>query len=420
MEKTSNPPSTDEPMDVLLSKLEAAMDEDFKTDLVEVDYAPDDDLTPFPDDVPVKRFLNLVIRESIQSKATDIYFELQGQDPKIRYKVNGELYEMSPSPRRLFQPLVDEARCLFGLSEKVKKPFLKRTLLQKIIGDSEEQYPNFEAVPKGQFSQDYVAAKEINVAGRNINLNLSRLQTEGHENCHIEIFDNKIMREKLDPGIEELVRSMKSGLILLSSPQDNGKTTTAYQILNYLNRPNHVVLSVEQKAAFALEGVSKVRVNPRSEDYAQVLASVRAYNPAVLFFDDLSDERTAKEVLNYAREGKLILAAVTAKNALRSLQYLSSIDREKLANLAPAIISQRLIPRIHKDCNGKGCKKCSEIGYDGRIAAYQVLIPKDISYNPDRSFGIVDREAYSMEKAIDLLFVKGEISEFQAEQQKKL
>mgnify|MGYP002639582524 CR=1 FL=1 len=332
-------------------------------EVVRDDYPEPD---AYVEDNAIRRFVNLVLFQSAQDNASDIYFELNDRQFKIRYKVDGELFEMAPPPRRLFEPVGEELRCMFGLAENKAKP---RTFKQWL----RRAEPGIEVVPTGDYSQDHIVDTILKSGGRDFVLNLTRLPTTTGENYHVELL-TPTPRE-LNPSIEELIEYKDSGLILLSSPDGNGKTTTGHQILEHLSRPNNVVVAIERKASYPIGGVSTIRTSPERTDYAETLRAVRFYQPDIVFFDDLSDEQSAKEVLHYAKNGKLAIAAVTAKSAAGSLEYLMALNKDVagMTDDISGLVSQRLLKVVHGECEGNGCVGCHDSGYSGRIAAYDVI-----------------------------------------------
>ncbi len=358
---------------------------------------------------PHQKFLRMIFAQAINDRATDIYFELTEREFRTRCRVDNTLYEMMPPPIQMFEQAGKELKCLFGLLRKIE------------TGKGKKQKQEFVATRDATL--DEVASLETVIRGRSIRLNLTRLPTAVSENYHIEIFDwEKI--PSLPYELTEIVKSSQSGLILLSSPQDNGKTTTGYQMLNSVNRPDRITLAVERKPSYAINGITRLLVNPAKDSYPQMLRAIRSYNPDAIFFDDLSDEKTASEILHYSRNGKLVIAAVTSKDCAASLEYLASlgVNTKESSRVLRGLVSQRLLKKIHAECKGRGCADCYNSGCAGRIAVYQILDKTRI--NELTSQGQLDTLASTTQTMFPQIFDKlareGTISEDEAEYQREI
>jgi type II secretory ATPase GspE/PulE/Tfp pilus assembly ATPase PilB-like protein len=220
----------------------------------------------------------------------------------------------------------------------------------------------------------------------------------------------------LDENVQKLIEETKSGLVLLSSPPDHGKTTTAYQMLRWVISSEKVVVSVEGKPSYSVGGMSRVIASPSKGNYAQLLAGVRAYHPDVLLFDDLSDERAFREVLHYAKNGKLVIATVTAKDAGASLDYLESLgaDRAGIGGYLRGVASQRLLKRVHDEGD--------DTGYRDKVAAYQIIGESDIgAYMSSKNRSeFLSKKGLTMSAVLGKLVEEGKVREAEVKVQKML
>ncbi len=371
-------------------------------------------------DTAVQRLTNVILSDAVRRKATDIYYEFGEEEFTIKYRVDGEVYGIIKPPVKLSKRMREELKLRFGLLKR--KPKLL-TFWQRVKGNE----PEMEIVSAGEYGPSHIATTTLPIGKEKvINLNLSGIIANGQEQCHLELFDSAKIPATLDNQIEQIIKTTSSGLIILSSPPDQGKTTTAYQMLAQLSIENRIIVAVERKSAYPFSGIAKIKANSNSGDYEHTLTAIRAYRPDILFFDDVSDERTAKEAVEYARSGQLVFVALTAKGAAGSLECLAGLDENiaKHPQDIKSLISQRLVRRVHEECEGAGCRGCNSLGYTGRVAAYQVVGSPEIERYREallkgtlKEFG---REDNSLSSTLDELAAKGVITKKEAEFNKNL
>jgi|GEM_PF-4007759 len=271
-------------------------------------------------DTPCKALFHLILRDAIEKEASDIYIERYDKLYRARYRMNGELHEMMRPPTKLSLEIRRELKLLFGLLEKKVTPL---TIWDKINNKISVKYkhPKIEWLPQSN-PQPYIRIKS---AQQEVNLSLSILQTS-YENYRIQLFNQKYLEKPLNTDIVELLTATNTGLIVITNPSGEGKTTTAYQILNYLNKHDQKIITIEQKRSYHLDGIDHIVANPQHPSYNDILTSIRNQQPNIIFFDDvdLEDQVTIKEAMNYAQNNTLILAAITAKNPKTCFKYLQN------------------------------------------------------------------------------------------------
>ena len=360
---------------------------------------------------PSKKILNLVLLQAVKDRSSDVYIEIFGRrysrEVKIRCKIDGILYEMLPTPSSLHDSLGDRLKVIFGiLKEQEKETSIWRRRLQYIRGVK----PETELVPR-EFSVGEIATTQIRIGSNPINMNLSCIKSWDKEQYHIELF----LYDQL-PGITTLfgeggyekIRDMlsiegvddfqKAGIILLSSPADQGKTTTAFCLLGELTMSYNNIVAFGKKSGYGVSGIHQVVA--QQNEYEQALRSVRQFNPNILLLDDVEDEFTAREALYHASNGAMVIVTVNARDAKSSIEYLRKlVDGKELAQYLNGVISQRIVRRIHEECketytpteeakasigedfetvyHGIGCDECISTGYLGRTSAFQIIGPKD-------------------------------------------
>jgi len=301
------------------------------------DAEPDETIDPtYCQEAPLARFLEILIYQAVKDKAASIYFEKFPDKFQITYKINGVLQEMAPPPKHLFEGVYEQTKLLFGVLKEQQMP---RSLWQRITG----QTPQAKRVPAREFSYEDIASKKVRVSGQSVNLNLTRLPNDN--GFHIELFDDKRTEMVLDERIEDLLN--KTGLLLLSSMPDEGKTTTAYNMLNYRAykaKQIGTIVAVEQKASYTPHNI-RVLARPQQPDYEHVLQAVRNCNPGTILFDDVSDPRTAREAIYHSMRGALVIAAITSDRSTTGFEYFTELcgDREKALQQLIASVHQKLI-----------------------------------------------------------------------------
>ena len=337
------------------------------------------------------KLLDLLLSEAIKDRTSDAYFErFCNGEAKIRCRTDETLYEMMPIPGCLYEPLVEKIKLMFGLPEGPRSIWQKLRITR----------------PK-RFSPGDVTSKSVRIGRLHnpINMNLTFIISEGDEQYRIEllypgqvtglsVFDSDIF----DSDIEEVERMLeRPGIVLLSSPAGQGKTTSAFNILKEFNRPDNQTVVLSRKLGYPISGIHQVITDPSEhKPYSRTLRAVRGFRPNFLFFDDVDNGLTAKEVMHYASNGAKVLVAVNAIDAYASVEYLCGlgIDGRQLARYLNGIISQRLVRQIHDECRaeytpqpekqeilgkgctayyGVGCSGCENRGYYRRKPVFQIV-----------------------------------------------
>ena len=310
---------------------------------------------------PLQKYLRLMLENADRVEASDLYAESSEIYHAWHCKVNGHLLELDRPPRAITHALGDEIKHLFGLLDERKKPS-KGRLWWKQEGE-------MEFVPKPDVANNLMASTTLRMNGRQFGLNLTRLPHAEGENYHIELFDSKHLEGQLDARINNCVLSAPRGLVVLASPANEGKTTTAYNILTELSPCLRA--AVGQRPAYPCRDFAFVHADPSAREYAQTLHTLRAYAPDVVFFDDVDNEHTAKEVVWHARRG-LAIAAVTASDAGRGLEHIARLAPDA-TDILTAIIAQRLVWMKRNEHEGNGSHSCDDITSRKTIAAYHVV-----------------------------------------------
>ncbi len=333
-------------------------------------------------DAPVVRLIQSVFDSAVKAKASDIHIEPEENLLRIRRRIDGILHEQ----------IVDEKNISAALVSRLK--------LMANADISERRLPQ-----DGRFS--------VNVKDRQIDVRLSTIPTQHGEVVVMRLLDNGNSISGLETlGMpDDMLESFRKiihkphGLILVTGPTGSGKTTTLYSALHELNSPQRKIITIEDPIEYRMSRVNQVQVNNKvGLDFARILRTALRLDPDVLLLGEIRDNETGEIALRASLTGHLVLSTLHTNDAISTAIRLLDMGLEGylLASSIQAILAQRLIRRICKQCNtpselsaneqawlhdqtnhtlddqvfhrGKGCNNCNHTGYDGRIGIYELLL----------------------------------------------
>lgn len=329
-------------------------------------------------DAPAVKLVDSIIREAYKNNASDIHIEPFEDFVRIRNRIDGELRETMRSGKGALGALVTRIKIMAELNIAEKRlPQDGRILTQ--------------------------------VDNNDIDLRVSTLPTVYGEKIVIRILKrDSSMVSKADMGLqahelETLERIIQNphGIILATGPTGSGKSTTLYSILNDLNKPNKNIVTVEDPVEYVLEGINQVNVNYKiGMTFAAGLRSILRQDPDIIMIGEIRDGETAEIAIRSAITGHLILSTMHTNDAPSTAIRLADMGIEPYlaANSLVGVISQRLVRKICPECRqayeaasweknilnkqpeeglmlyrGKGCPKCGNTGYSGRIGVYEIM-----------------------------------------------
>ncbi len=331
-----------------------------------------------PGDTPVINFLTSVLAEASKVNATDIHFEPYEKSFRIRWRIDGVLQEVQSPPRSLANALAVRLKTMAEMDTQAK----------------------------GQAQQGRLRLK---IPGREVTLSIFIAPTLWGEKVVMHILNADgvaLDLEKLGmeaPQLETYRRLLAQpyGLIILSGPRQSGKSTTAYATLNALNQPSRNVSSVDEAADHSLPGINQVMVNEkRGVTYLSGVKAMLAQDADVLLVGGLNDVELARLVLDAVPTGHLVIAPLHANDGVAAIQYLINMGLETylVGSSLSAVVNQRLVRVICSQCKesyeasaeitkylgapagrkvmlyrGKGCENCSQTGYRGRQAVFEII-----------------------------------------------
>jgi type IV pilus assembly protein PilB len=341
------------------------------------------DLTTLGDamsDNKVVELLNHLLMQAIADKASDIHMEPFEAEFKVRYRIDGVLYEMLPVPKPLAMPLVSRVKVLAKLN------ISERRLPQD--GRVEMALPSGQvdlrvAVLPTMFGESVV----LRVLDRsNVQLSLDRIGLRDDDLEHVRTLINK-----------------PNGIVIVTGPTGSGKTTTLYAALNELNQPDTKILTAEDPVEYDIEGLIQCQVNHEQElSFAKLLRSFLRQDPDIILVGEVRDLETAQISIQASLTGHLVFTTLHTNDAPSSIARLTDLGVESflLTATLEAIIAQRLARRICTGCKeefmpseeqlmelalrpqdvggrtffrGRGCERCNKSGYKGRLAIFEIM-----------------------------------------------
>ena len=334
--------------------------------------------------VPVVKLLNYILYQAIRDRASDIHLEPFEHDFKIRYRVDGSLFELEAPPPHLAEALIARVKVMADLD-----------------------------IAETRLPQD--GRIELTVGGRSVDLRVSTLPTMFGESTVMRILDRSNVQLSLDNlGLVQTVRdklrafaALPHGIVLVTGPTGSGKTTTLYAVLNEANREDTKVITVEDPVEYDLEGIVQVPVNDEiGVTYAKVLRTILRQDPEVILVGEIRDRETAQTAIEASLTGHLVFSTLHTNDAASAITRLVDIGIEPflLTATLQGILAQRLVRRVCAECKtfyepaddvlrrlgltaeqvvgskfayGKGCTTCNFTGYRGRMAITEVLEVSD-------------------------------------------
>ena len=356
---------------------ELAVVEEEETD----DLEADDGIS----DAPLVRLVNSVIFQAAEDGASDVHFEPQEDALLVRFRVDGVLHEVQRIPKRMMPGVLTRLKVLAKLDiAERRKP------------------------------QDGRISLNAAAAGRTLDVRVATLPTVEGESIVMRLLDKSKraptleelgMSDEMRSQLEQLVRK-PTGALLVTGPTGSGKSTTLYAALTEINRPEINIITVEDPVEYRLQGVNQVQINQKAGlTFATALRSILRSDPDVVMVGEIRDGETAKIAIEAALTGHLVLSTLHTNDAPQALTRLNEMGVEPFLTGAAvsAVLAQRLARKLCTHCcemytpntdellkarvssevaaasdgmvfyRKKGCPRCNQTGYKGRIGIYQLL-----------------------------------------------
>ena len=336
-------------------------------------------------DAPIIRMVSMLIIEAHRSGASDIHLEPLDKKFRVRFRIDGVLQEMQAPPKRLQSAIVSRLKIMTGS-----------------MSIAEKRLPQDGRI-------------QVKIKKKPIDLRVSTISTNHGESVVMRVLD----KSSLVLGLPELgffsddretferLIQLPDGILLVTGPTGSGKTSTLYTCLNYINKPDRKIITVEEPIEYQMTGINQVQVNPEiGMTFPAALRSILRQAPNVIMIGEIRDLETASIATNASLTGHLVFSTLHTNDAPSAIARLTDIGVQPflVASSLRAIMAQRLVRRICLNCRqpaelsesemralqiepgqlhdaqvmqGRGCEQCRGTGYKGRIGIFEIFVLDD-------------------------------------------
>ena len=331
-------------------------------------------------DAPIIKLVNHIISQSVKARASDIHIEPYIDSYKVRYRVDGILYDLL-SPPKWTQPAL-----------------ISRIKVMSKMNIAEKRLP-----------QD--SRFDVKIGNQEIDVRVSTIPTAFGERVVLRLLNKSgsllfLSDIGLAPGrlaiLEDLIKS-PNGIILVTGPTGSGKTTSLYAILSSINKPDINIITIEDPVEYQIKGISQIQVNPKINlTFARGLRSIVRQDPDVILVGEIRDKETAEIAVQSALTGHLVFSTLHTNDSASAITRLVDIGVEPflISSSVLAVVAQRLIRILCEDCKqpytpdetalknvgiiqdqiqgavfhrAVGCDKCFQTGYKGRTGIFEIM-----------------------------------------------
>jgi len=354
------------------------------TDLIISEIEETGDLLEDTSDAPIIKLVNLMLSQAVKARASDIHIEPSQNRIKIRYRVDGVLYDRLSPPKHIQSTLTSRIKIMAKMN-----------------------------IAEKRLPQD--GRIEIRIADKNVDIRVSTIPTSFGERLVMRLLDKtNVLLKVSDLGMPEnrlkefdaLIRSAH-GIMLVTGPTGSGKTTTLYAALSTINRSDINIITIEDPVEYQIEGIGQIQVNPKIElTFAKGLRSIVRQDPDVILVGEIRDLETAEIAIQSALTGHLVFSTLHTNDASSAVTRLIDMGIESflVTSSVLAILAQRLVRTVCADCReeytpdkeslqsigidpdmvegrrfyrGKGCSSCLNTGYMGRTGIFELMMLDD-------------------------------------------
>jgi len=344
-----------------------------------------EDIRAMSESQPVKKLLNLVLLQAIRDKASDIHFEPFEDEFKMRYRIDGILYEMVPPPRHIALAVASRIKVMSNLD-----------------------------IAERRMPQD--GRIELTVGGKPVDLRVSVLPTMFGESVVMRVLDRTqveldIRKLGLLDAEQKIVNDLihlPNGIVIVTGPTGCGKTTTLYSALSAINTVDVKIITTEDPVEYDIDGLIQVQINPDIDlTFARCLRHILRQDPDIILVGEIRDLETAQIAIHSSLTGHLVFSTLHTNDAPTAITRLLDLGLEPYLVTATleAVIAQRLVRRICTHCRaefdpseemlreldlvpedvrgrtfffGKGCDQCNNTGYRGRTGIFEIMYLDDL------------------------------------------
>ncbi len=342
------------------------------------------DLLDESSNAPIIKLVNLLVSGAIKDRASDIHIEPYQSALKIRYRIDGILYDILSLPRRIQSPLISRVKIMAKLN-----------------------------IAEKRLPQD--GRIEVKIADRSVDIRVSVIPTAFGERVVLRLLDKSgafLLLPELGMGeisvrlFNKLIKS-PYGIILVTGPTGSGKTTTLYAALSTINQPDINIITIEDPIEYQIDGIGQIQVNPKIDlTFAAGLRSIVRQDPDVILVGEIRDKETAEIAIQSSLTGHLVFSTLHTNDAASAVTRLIDMGIEPflVTSSMIAIIAQRLVRLLCPKCKEayepddeslvnmgiakdiltrhvlyrrKGCHACMNTGYRGRTAIFEIMLMED-------------------------------------------
>ena len=364
-------------------KMVADVTQDALTDFQGVSMGDDDE--DVDSDAPIIRLANSLVGEAFKMRASDIHLEPLERRFRVRYRIDGVLQEVKGPPKKL------------------QGAVISRLKIQSGMDIAERRIPQDGRI-------------QMTVAGKSIDLRVNCLPTNHGESIVMRILDKTGLKLGLgelgfltdDQQTFERLIGLPDGILLVTGPTGSGKTTTLYSCLNYINRPDRKIITVEDPVEYVLSGINQVQTHAAvGLTFAAALRAMLRQAPNVIMLGEIRDLETATIAINASLTGHLVFSTLHTNDAPGAVSRLVDIGVKPflVASSTRAMMAQRLVRKICKKCaaphvyedgplkaigidpaavtddanftKGEGCADCNRTGHRGRFGIFEIFVVDD-------------------------------------------
>jgi type IV pilus assembly protein PilB len=338
------------------------------------------DIAEMANEAPIVKFVDVIMYQAIKAKASDVHFEPFEKEFKIRYRVDGALYEMAPPPKNLAIPVISRVKIMSGLNI------------------SERRLPQDGRI-------------QLKIGGRPVDLRVSTLPTQFGESVVLRVLDRSVINLDLDVlGIgEDVLKEIRriihlpNGVLIITGPTGSGKTTTLYSALKEINSIEDKLLTAEDPVEYDLDGIVQLPIHESvGMTFGRALRAFLRQDPDIIMIGEIRDLDTAQMAIQAALTGHFVFSTLHTNDAPGAITRLIDMGVEPflITSSLTGIFGQRLIRKICVNCKtefnpteediknlglsreeigdrkfyyGKGCQACNNSGYKGRKAICELM-----------------------------------------------
>ncbi len=352
--------------------------------LDEIDQAAD--LLDDAIDAPIIKLVNYIVAQSVKAKASDIHIEAYQDSFKIRYRIDGILYDFLSPPKRIQPALVSRIKVMANMNIAEKR-LPQDGRMQVRLGDAEIDI-RVSSIP-------ITAGERLVLRLLNKSSTMMELKDLGFSSENYEIY-NRLIR-------------YSNGIILVTGPTGSGKTTTLYATLSTINKPEINIITIEDPVEYQISGINQIQVNQKiGLTFAKGLRSIVRQDPDVILVGEIRDQETAEIAVQSALTGHLVFSTLHTNDSASAVTRLVDIGIEPflISSSVIAVIAQRLVRVLCPECregyvpdreaiksigaseeefdgrrvyrSGGGCQNCMNTGYKGRIGIFEIMVLDDV------------------------------------------